>query len=98
MRNGVGPDGARGPLDVDAGKLGGPREESVRGDAEAGSDDAADVFAARGDDVEGGGGAEVNDDDGSAVARESRDPIDDSICAELGRIVDKQRHAGFDAR
>ena len=87
MRDGVSADGASGTLDIDARKLGGAGEERVRGDAQTGSDDAADVFALRGDDVEGGGGAEVDDDDGSAVAREGGDAVDDAVRAESRRIV-----------
>ena len=65
--DGVGADDLGGLADVDAGQARGAGEESVGGDAEAGGDGAAEVFAAGTDDVEGGGGAEVDDDDGDGA-------------------------------
>jgi len=62
--DGVGADDLDRLADVDAEQAGGANEEGVGGDAEAGSDGPADVFSARGDNVEGGGGAEVDDNDG----------------------------------
>src|SRR6185437_14316401 len=68
--DGIGADDAGRTFDVHASQLGCAGEERVRGDAEPGSDDATDIFAARGDDVESSSGAEVDDDDGTAIARE----------------------------
>ena len=50
-----------------------------------------------GDDVEGGGGAHVDDDGGSAVLVEGGDAVDDAVGADFGGIVGEDGEAGFDA-
>ena len=102
--DGVGADDLGGLADVDAGEAGGAEEERVGGDAEAWSDGSADVFAARGDDVEGGGGAEVDDDDGGPSffgdvfeEVEGGDAVDDAVCADFGGIVGADGETGAGA-
>src|SRR5579875_3556919 len=54
-------------FDFDAGQAGGAGEEGVGGDVEAGGEGSADEHTFGGEDVEVGGGAEVDDDAGAAV-------------------------------
>ena len=47
--------------------------------------------------VEGGGGAEVDDDAGAAEFLEGGDAVDDAVGADLRGVVDRDGHAGLDA-
>ena len=67
--------------DLDARQLRRAAVERVGRHREAGRDDAARVLAARRDDIEGGGGAEVDDDGPLGPARVRRDGVDDAIGA-----------------
>ena len=50
---------------------------------------------ARVDDVEGGGGAEVDDDHRRAEALARRDRVDDAVGPHLGGVVVADGHAGL---
>src|SRR2546428_345525 len=67
-------------------------------DPDAGTDDAAEVLALPGHNVERGGGAEVDHDHRAAVGRERGDAVDDAVGAHVaGRLVE-DRHPGAHAR
>lgn len=70
--------------DFDAGEEGGFFVQVIGHGGEAGGDDAAGVTAAGVDDVEGDGGAEVDDDDGGAVGVSGGDGIGEAIGADGG--------------
>ncbi len=94
---GVGADHAGGLANFYAWQAGSAREECVGGDADAGADDSAQVFAFGRDAVEGGGGAEVDDHAGASVFIEGGDGVDDAVGADFGGIVIVDGHAGLDA-
>src|SRR5690606_10254779 len=56
-----------------------------------------EVLALRGDGLEGGGGAEVDDDRGAAVEVEGGDGVRDAVGADLLGVVVEDREAGADA-
>ena len=97
MADGVGAYDFGGALDVDAAETGGAGEERFGAEPEAGSDGSAEIFAFLGDDFEFGGGAEVDDDAGAAVALNGGNAVADAVGAELGGVVDEGGHAGLDA-
>ena len=82
---------AYGLAHVHARQARGALEQRVGRDVHARADDAAQVLAARRDGVEGGGRAEVHDDQraraavAAAVALVRRHAVDDAIGADLGR-------------
>src|SRR6266404_3682140 len=96
--DGVDADDTLGLAHFDALQARGAGEERVGGDADAGRDGAADVFALRRDDVEGGGGAEVHHDAWPAVLRESGHAVHDAVGADFGGIIYLDRHARLHAR
>ena len=75
---------------------GGPAEQGVQGDLDAGHDGAAQVLALVRDDVEGGGGAEVDHDGGTAVQVVGAHRVGDAVGADLPGVVVEDRHAGLD--
>ena len=64
---------------------------------DTGSDDAAEIGAIRVDDIESGGGTEVDDDAGAAVFFECSYGIYDAVGADFRGIVVMHRHAGFNS-
>ena len=62
-----------------------------------GSDGAAEELALCGDDVEGGGGAHVDDDGGAAEQIEGGDAVDDAVGADFAGVVGEDGKAGLDA-
>ena len=80
------------------GQLRRPREQRVRGDADAGRDRAAQVVALGRDRVEDERRAEIDDDQRRWVAVECRDDVEDAICAELARVVAADRDSGLRVR
>ncbi len=94
---GVGADDFAGIFDFDAKEARGAGEERVGGNADAGAEDAAEIFAARGDGVEINGGAEIDDDARAAVFFEGGDAVDDAVGADFLRVVVLHGHAGLDA-
>ncbi len=83
--------------DLDPRQLGRRLVERVGRDGEPGRDDAARVLAARGDHVEGGRGAEVDDDRALRPALVGGHRVDDPVGADLARVLVQDRHAGLDA-
>ncbi len=90
-------DGAR-RLEVDLRETRGLGEERLGGRLDTRSDGAAQIGALRVDDVDGGGGPEVDDDDRPAEPREGRHAVDDAVGADLVRVVVADRHAGLQPR
>ena len=72
--DGVLADDVAGLDQLDLAQRGGPGEEGVEADVDAGEDGAAEVLALGGDGVERGGGAEVDDDRRPAVEVERGRP------------------------
>src|ERR1700723_3738526 len=83
--------------DVDLGQGGGALGERLERDLDAGRDDPAEVLAVGGDGVVGDGGAEVDDDAGSAETLVRGDGIDEPVGADLAGVVVADRHRGLDA-
>lgn len=83
-------DGGGGLGGADAGEQGGALEEVIGHDFEAGSDDAADVIAGCGEDIEGYGGAEIDDDGGGTVEVADGGGVGEAVCANgvRTRIID----------
>ncbi len=73
------------------------RKKRVGGDADAGHQRAAQIFAALGDHVEIDGRAEIHHDARPAVLCEGGHAIDDAVGAHFLRIVVVDGHAGADA-
>src|SRR4030095_16649441 len=90
-------DGPLGFFNLDVGQLVGLLEESLVGDGDAGGDHAADVFAAAVQIVEGGGGAEVDDDQGAAVDFIARHRVGDAVSPQLLGRVNTDGHRAFGA-
>src|ERR1700722_2318087 len=83
--------------DVDLGQGGGALGERLERDLDAGRDDPAEVLAVGGDGVVGDGGAEVDDDAGSAEAGVRGDGVDEPVGTDLAGVVVADRHGGLDA-
>ena len=75
-------DGVGGLAEGDLGEEGGALMEVVGHEAEAGGDDAADVVFVGGEDVEGDGGAEVDDDARGAVEVGEGDGVGEAVGAD----------------
>ena len=86
------------PQQLDLAQLGAAPAERLQRDVDAGGDRAADVLPARADHVEGGGGAEVDDDRRTAEQLGGREGVDDPVGADLARVVHQHRYAGAHAR
>ena len=78
------PDGGGWLYQLDFGKECGFSGEVSGHGAEAGGDDAAAIGGLVRDDVEGDGGAEVDDDGGCAVAVEDADGVGEAVGTDLG--------------
>src|SRR5262249_41530158 len=89
------------PHELDRIEPGRLRDQRLGGNDETGRDGAADELAARIDDVEVGGRAEIHDDEGRAVERHAGYNVADAIRSNLGRTIHHQRdrdvHAGLHA-
>src|SRR5690606_3216713 len=83
--------------DLDAAQRGGTSEERIEADVDAGEDRTPEVLATGGDGVEGGGGAEVDDDGRPAVQVERGDGVGDAVGAHLLRVVVEDGQPGADA-
>ena len=90
----VGADDSGGFFEIDQRQAGGAAEKRFRGDADAGGDDAAEVFGVGGDGVEGDGGAEIDDDAGAAVFVERGDAVDDAVGADFRRVIVEDGETG----
>src|SRR5579864_4004526 len=97
-RDGVPGDDRRRPNDLNLAQLRGVLDEGVERNPDPGTDRPAQEVAVRGDRREGRGGAEVNDDRGTAVRRVRGDGVGDAVRADLGRVVVEDPHPGADAR
>src|SRR5262249_34456689 len=87
----------RGPRQLHAGQLRGAGDERIERDADAGHDHAAGVLSLRGDEVEGGGRAEVDNDRRARHALGGRDRVRDAIRPDLLRVVVEDRDASAHA-
>ncbi len=95
--DGVLADHAAGLDQLDLAQGGGPAEQGLEADLDAGEDGAAEVLARRRDGVERGGRAEVDDDRRAAVEVVGGDGVGDAVGADLLRVLVEDRHAGLDA-
>ena len=86
LLDGVASDDFSGILDFDAEKPRGSGKKCVRGDADAGNDRAAEIFAARGNHVDRGRRAEIDDDARAAVFLKRRDAVDDAVRADFNGL------------
>src|SRR5215218_5852519 len=77
-------------------QLGGPLDQGVHGDLDAGGDGRAQVLAPLGDGVEGGGGAEVDHHHRPAVGGVGRDRVDHPVGPDLARVVGQDGQPGAD--
>ena len=73
------------------------RSEGFCGGGDAGGDGAADVITAGRDGIEGGGGAEVDDDAGGLVEVKGGGGVHDAVGADLPGIVHADLDPGFGA-
>ena len=94
----VSADDLRRTLDLDAGQLGGAREQRIGADLDAGRDHPAHVFALRRDAIERRRGAEVDDDERAVEALVGGHGVDDAVRADLARVLVEDRHPRLDAR
>ena len=97
------PDHGRWRREVDLHEPRRPGEEGVHRDLDPGGEHAADelplpVLPRRGEDVEVGAGAEVDDDARSAVARVGGDGVDDPVGPHFARVVVANRDARLHSR
>ena len=95
--DGVAPDHARGQRDLHPRQARGPAEERLGADLHARRDHAAQVLALGRDAVEGGGGAEVDDDHRAMGPLEAGHRVDDPIGADLARVLVEDAHPRLDA-
>jgi len=90
-------DAARGDqLDMAEGRR--VLEERLQADGHPRGDGPAEVLADRGDGVEGGGGAEVDDDARAAEELEGAHRVGHAVGADLFRVVVEDRHAAAHPR
>ena len=76
----------------------GALKKRVGGNADAGANHSAKILAFRGNAIEGGRGAEIDDHAGTAIFFECGHAIHDAVSAHFGGIVVVHRHAGFHSR
>ena len=86
-----------GGLQVDLRQPSGLGEQRLGARLDSRSDRAAQIGAVRRNHVHGGGGAEVDDDDGAAVRGIGRDAVHDAVGTDLVRVVVADRHTGLQA-
>jgi hypothetical protein len=96
--DGVAADRRPGLGQFDPVEAGGPFEEGLGGDQQPGGDGAAQVVAVAVDGVEGGGGAEVDDDGRPAVAVVGGQGVGDAVGPDLLGVLIENADAGPDAR
>ena len=84
--------------ELDPAQRRGPSEQGVEADVDPGEDGAAEVLALRGDGLEGGGGAEVDDDRGATEQVEGGDGVGDAVGADLLGVVVEDGQPGAHAR
>ena len=90
------PDRRLGLGEFDARDAGRPFDQRGQRDLEPRRDRPAEVLALGRDRVEVDAGAEVDDDAGPAEALIGGDGVDETVGADLERIVDPDRHPGLD--
>src|SRR5215211_9008392 len=81
---------------LDPAQLGGPLDQGVHGDLDAGGDGRAQVLAPLGDGVEGGGGAEVDHHHRPPVGGVGGDGVDHPVGPDLARVVGQDGQPGAD--
>ena len=96
--DGAAADHVAGLDQLDPAQRGGPAEQRVEADVDAGEDGAAEVLALGRDRLEGGGGAEVDDDRRAAEEVEGGHGVGDAVGADLLRVVVEDRQPGLHAR
>src|SRR5579884_1920974 len=79
---------------IDFGQPGGSGEQRGGGDPDSRADDAPQILGSRGDDVEGNGGAEVNNDTRATVTAISCDAVYHAVGADVARVVIANGQAG----
>src|SRR5690606_1826998 len=72
----------------------GGTHQGVSRDEDAGSDGSAPVVTLRPDQIDRGGGAEVDRDDRRPVGSDGTQGVDDAVGTHLTGVVDPQLHSG----
>jgi hypothetical protein len=96
--HGVLADHRPGGHQLDPAQLGGPLDQGVHRDLDAGGDGRAQVLAPLGDGVEGGGGAEVDHHHRPAEGGVGGDRVDHPVGPDLARVVGQDGQPGADPR
>src|SRR5882724_6664460 len=98
--DGIGADDAGGLANVDARKSGSSFKECIGGNSNSWTDHSAHVLGLGGNAIEGGGGAEIDNDAGRAILLDGSNRVDDAIGAYFRGVVVEHGHpglyAGFD--
>ncbi len=84
-------------LQLHMGQLGGPAGQGLHRQAQAGHDHAAPVAALTVDDRQGGGGAEIEHQQGLGIPGLGPHRAHHQVAAQLGGVVDSDVQSGLDA-